>query len=674
MTAPAAVPPPVESSNADEIIAALGALLIAGTTVAAAKTLLGTLQGVAAPLVATIFTQRKLGGLLGKKVTAPGAGAKVPALVRDIAAREQARARAAYIVRCLQRLAPAYATKDPAVIAAARQREDTYLAAQGRAAADRQAALNGLIKAVGKRKPDEDGRLLLGWYLDDAANNCAVCIAADGLNFDALTPPLVGWPGWVHPHCYCEAGAPHDTEVMVNDVVHRAEMPAEIRAIEIEPKYRASGLQATKNGRKLWKWLTSAEGMAHFAGSPHPWQALVDFLISKGVSPGQAQGEATNIMMATAAGKALFAKGHKGKHGKKRSDDMTIETRAAVITEVRGPGTAKPDDPPGFTARMVPYGVPDSYRTSWKQGVFGPALEKRAAAGHATPVVWNHDPGDPVGQIVNYRDEPDAFYADVEFDDLDAVPRAKQAHAQLRANAKTGKPTMGQFSFAFVRGEEEEDPQHRGVMLQTEVREVHEFSIVLNGAVPGTGPTAVRSAGVAGKVDARAAADLVARMASGQLDLTDALVELRSAAAPAVPAAQFEFRALDGADGASTSADPAAVLAGVDSALASVAASLDKGEVEAARKWFSQGASRLSELQYLLGMVPSIEGYGESYAWRELPAGEQRSAERDRTDDRAPEVDEDPFTKFTTEPEFGIRKATHFQLARPVSARRHGPR
>jgi phage head maturation protease len=634
MTTPAAIPPPVESSNTDEVIVALGALLLAGATVAAATKVLGTLAGVGAKLAGAVFKDRKLSKLLGKKVTKPGQNAATSALIRHAAAERQTAARAAYMVSAVLRLVPAHATGDPAVIAAANAREDTFAVAHAKAAAHRQAATNALIQAVGKRRPDKDGRLLMGWYLDDGANNCATCLAADGTNFDALDPPIIGWPGHVHPHCYCEAGAPHPTEVMVDDVVtQRAELPPEVRAIELEPEARASGLQATASGRKLWKWLTGAGGLSKFAGSPHPWQALVDFLVSKGVPPGVAKGEATNIMQASAAGKALFAKGHKGKH-KKRSSDMKTETRAAVITEVRGPGTAKPDDPPGFTARMVPYGVPDSYRTSWRQGVFGPALEKRSAAGHAIPVVWNHDPGDPVGQVVNYRDEADAFYADVEFDDLDAVPRARQAHAQLRANAKTGKPTMGQFSFAFVRGQEQEDPEHRGVMQQTEVDAVQEFSIVLNGAVPGTSVTATRAAG---RVDARTAADLIERFGRGEVDLTSALVELRSAAAPSTTP-QFEVRALGDAQ---PTIAPLDVLAEVDTALVGLAEQLDKGEVEAARKFFSKAAGRLSELQYVLGLVPGVEGYGETYAWRELQAGERRAA-GDET--QGASVDEDdPF-------------------------------
>lgn len=624
---PAAAPPPVESSNADEVIAALGALLVAGATVAAVLTLLGTLQGVTKAVLAPLFTARKLGKLLGKKLTDPGQKAATSARIRYVAAQQQSMARAAYIVRATQRLAPAYATKDAAVIAAAQQREDKFAVAHAKAAAERQTAVNDLIKSVGKTKPDGDGRILMGWYAEPFP--CPTCLLADGCDFDVLDPPSIGWPGWVHPHCHCTAGPPHGG-VLVDDVVTRTEVPEEIRSLALSTEERASGLQATANGRKLWKWLTSAEGTAHFAGSSHPWQALVDFLVSKGVSPGQAQGEATNIMQATPAGKALFAKGHKGKH--KKRGDMTTEIRTAQITEIRGPGTAKPDARPGFTAKLVAYDVPDSYRTSWAPGVFTRALSQRDGDGRSIPVVWDHNWSDPVGQVVAYRDQADGFYGDVEFDDFEAVPRAKQAYAQMQPNPTTGKPTMGQFSFAFVRGEEIEDPGHRGVMRQTSVDAVQEFSIVLNGSVPGTGVKAVRSAQT---IDATTAAELVRKVGAGELGLTDALVELRGAS-KGTAAAAFEIRAIDGQ---ASTVDPGAVLSAVDAALAGVAEQLDKGEVEAARRFFSQAASRLSELQYVLGMTPTVDGYGESYAWRKLGATNIEVRVDAATKEQAPDDD-----------------------------------
>jgi hypothetical protein len=48
-------------------------------------------------------------------------------------------------------------------------------------------------------------------------------------------------------------------------------------------------------------------------GAAHPWTTLRDALISEGVPASQAAGLATNIMMATPAGRALFKAHHPGK-------------------------------------------------------------------------------------------------------------------------------------------------------------------------------------------------------------------------------------------------------------------------------------------------------------------------------------------------------------------------
>lgn len=49
--------------------------------------------------------------------------------------------------------------------------------------------------------------------------------------------------------------------------------------------------------------------------SAHPWTTLRDALIKEGVPAEQADGLATNIMMATPAGRALFKAHHgKGRH------------------------------------------------------------------------------------------------------------------------------------------------------------------------------------------------------------------------------------------------------------------------------------------------------------------------------------------------------------------------
>jgi hypothetical protein len=50
--------------------------------------------------------------------------------------------------------------------------------------------------------------LLLGWHTKHDSKTSAECRQADGRNFYADHMPLIGYPGAVHPHCRCRAGAP----------------------------------------------------------------------------------------------------------------------------------------------------------------------------------------------------------------------------------------------------------------------------------------------------------------------------------------------------------------------------------------------------------------------------------------------------------------------------------
>lgn len=534
--------------------------------------------------------QDQVNAALAKKGKVRPTPAKAPApstAIRLQLPDQEAQSRAAYLVKASERMAAAYSTGDDDTIAAANAAEDRYQAQHEAAVKSRARAVSMVARATAKRKPDENGEVLLGWYAHISDNTCARCLRADGRNFDALVPPPIGYPGAVHPHDHCLPGPPYaDAE----------------RVEQVDPSLRVSRLQFGK-GSKLWKYWTKGKGFAKFASSPTPWTTLKALLIEHGVPANEAGGLATNIMLATPAGMALFKAHHQGK----RSDAMTIETRAAVVAEIRGPGTDQPDAKPGFTARAVQYGVADTYNTSWQRGTFTDTLEQRMPS-----VVWCHDWSDPIGRVVGYRDTDSGLDIDVELDDLEAVPRAKQAYAQLRSGS------MNQFSFAFKRGEEMADPNLRGVTRITKA-DLDEFSVVLNGSVPGTHVTAIRSA--AGTVSADAARDLVTRFAAGGIDLEHALTELRAATAgqPAeTRAAKFEFRAL----GDPAGADPTATLAAVSDALTSLAGSLDIEDVEAARQWFNQGASLLSELQYLLGQVP---GLTPNYAWRDAKPAEVRT-------------------------------------------------
>jgi hypothetical protein len=94
--------------------------------------------------------------------------------------------------------------------------------------------------------------------------------------------------------------------------------PVQAQAVRIPMpaiEQRASRLPLTEHGRNLWDWLTGPGGLAQFAADPQPWTALRDFLIRHGVDAAQAPGEATNIMQATPAGRALFALHHQNTGG-----------------------------------------------------------------------------------------------------------------------------------------------------------------------------------------------------------------------------------------------------------------------------------------------------------------------------------------------------------------------
>lgn len=50
---------------------------------------------------------------------------------------------------------------------------------------------------------------LAGWKATIDARTSPECAAANGCNFDVERPPLIGYPGTVHPHCRCRAVKPY---------------------------------------------------------------------------------------------------------------------------------------------------------------------------------------------------------------------------------------------------------------------------------------------------------------------------------------------------------------------------------------------------------------------------------------------------------------------------------
>ncbi|UTN93011.1 capsid maturation protease [Streptomyces phage Marky] len=115
------------------------------------------------------------------------------------------RYRAAFIINALRRI---LAAPDKKI---AMKRELDYWKAHIRAG-QRRKLMGRRVDFVAKRHGE-----LLGWYAKMDDRTSAECRAADGRNFLAFTPPVIGYPGGVHPHCRCVPGPPHPGAKMVDD-------------------------------------------------------------------------------------------------------------------------------------------------------------------------------------------------------------------------------------------------------------------------------------------------------------------------------------------------------------------------------------------------------------------------------------------------------------------------
>lgn len=212
---------------------------------------------------------------------------------------------------------------------------------------------------------------------------------------------------------------------------------------------------------------------------------------------------------------------------------MSREVRQVTVTDLRFDDSS-PGDPFRFSALVLRYGVVDTYGTVFTPGVFTDSLTTRMPR-----ICWSHDWADPIGRWVSWTETSDGLELVGELDDFDAVPRARQAAAQLRSG------TIDQFSVGFVRLSDEPagDDFPPGVRAITEGL-LDEVSLVLVGSVPGTRPVTVPRSAAAGlslsvrmpgagstlMVPVDAATQIILQMQHGDLDLADGLQALKQAA------------------------------------------------------------------------------------------------------------------------------------------------
>lgn len=191
-----------------------------------------------------------------------------------------------------------------------------------------------------------------------------------------------------------------------------------------------------------------------------------------------------------------------------------MNTRKTLRGEVRAV-----DDSGTVTVMAVAYSVPDDYGSVWMPGVFARSLAERQPT-----FAWAHNWSEPIGRGLSSEDTADGQMVTLRLDLDDAVPRALQAHAQMRSG------TLDDVSVGFSNvtrrpPTDDEKEQYPGVTEIITDADLDEISVVLRGAVPGAKVLAVRAAG--GQVDIDAAVEIARRKVAGDLSEAEADEALR---------------------------------------------------------------------------------------------------------------------------------------------------
>lgn len=202
---------------------------------------------------------------------------------------------------------------------------------------------------------------------------------------------------------------------------------------------------------------------------------------------------------------------------------MTVERRTFRNVEVRSIEQRGPNGRPVVELRIIKPGVVDDYGSLWLSTTFDARMAERMAADpDDTPALcWSHDWADPIGHGIRYQPADEGPLMDFELDDFDAVPRARQADAQVRSK------TIRDCSVGFVAirrraPRDEERIAYPGIKEVIEEADLDEVSLVLRGAVPGAKVTSIRAKRTAGTVDLDAVMEIARRKAAGEISDAEA--------------------------------------------------------------------------------------------------------------------------------------------------------
>lgn len=197
---------------------------------------------------------------------------------------------------------------------------------------------------------------------------------------------------------------------------------------------------------------------------------------------------------------------------------MTTERRTVHGAELRA--VTLEDGAPGVVLQAITPNVVDDYGS-----VFTPDCFDRSLAERAPVLCWSHDWSDPIGHATGHTTGDAGPSVSFAFDDFDAVPQARRAHAQVASgtitdcsvgfsNTKRRNPTAD---------EEAKWPGCREVIFDADLDEV---SLVLRGAVPGAKVVAYRSGERVASVPIDAVTELARKVNAGEISEDEAQTAL----------------------------------------------------------------------------------------------------------------------------------------------------
>ena len=129
--------------------------------------------------------------------------------------------------------------------------------------------------------------------------------------------------------------------------------------------------------------------------------------------------------------------------------------------------------------KFASFGNVDSDGDLLVKGCFAKSINDRgpqSSTNRKIAFLWQHDIRNPIGKILEIREEDDGAYARIRMSDFDAVPDAKRAYVQLT----DGDINQFSFGFEYVWDKVEYD-EEKDAFIVREVK-LYEISVVTLGA------------------------------------------------------------------------------------------------------------------------------------------------------------------------------------------------